>query len=144
VSAEKKTINGTEYSFGLIPPTECIKVEVAIARVIGEPLFRAAVDVKKKKGSSKDKQELLTSIATAVGLLTSKMDADELLEIMGIAFKYVSTPKGRLNIDEQFIGKPSELWQVFVEALQVNFSDFFTGSLFNSIRAELPEWKGLS
>jgi hypothetical protein len=136
VSAEKKTINGTVYAFGIIPPTEAVKVEVTIARVISEPLFKAAVAVKGKKGS---KNDMLAAAAQAVGTLASKMDADELIETINVVMKYVSAGDKRiLNIDEHFVGKNAELWQVFIEALTVNFSDFFTGSLFDSIREAMP------
>ena len=81
-----KQIGERNYSFGTIPAMEAVKVEVAVARVIGEPLFKAFMDAKKTGSTEQDAEQ---AGATAIGLLLSKMDADELLATMETVFKYV-------------------------------------------------------
>lgn len=122
-------INGRTYSFGTIPAVEAVRVEVAIARVIGEPLFKAFMETK-AGGTS---QDTAAAGATAVGLLMAKMDADELLKTMETVFTYVSCDGKRVNINETFTGKNYELWEVFIEALRCNFSDFFPDGLLASL-----------
>jgi hypothetical protein len=113
------TIKDRIYSFGTIPALEAITVEVAIARVIGEPLFKAL---------SEEKQNSVESIGqTAIGLITARMDADELIKTMTTVFKYVNCDGNRVEIDSTFTGKNKELWQVFLGALKFNFADFLEG-----------------
>jgi hypothetical protein len=122
---------------------------VAIARVIGEPLFRLFVNAKEPSPpvAADDGQATEpvaataegmilddASVGTAIKLLTQLMNADELLETMRIVFESVSCegrPVG--DIDATFNGKNKELWQVFVEALKVNFADFLADARLRSI-----------
>lgn len=126
-----KEIGGRTFSFGVIPAIEAVKVEIAIARVIGEPLFKAFMDAK-KTGSTE--QEAEQAGATAIGLLLSKMNADELLETMETVFKYVTCDGRRVDINATFTGRNKELWQVFIAALRFNFSDFLPEGLFASVQ----------
>lgn len=136
-----KEINGRVYSFGTIPPFEALRVEVAIGRVIGEPLFKAFMD-QKKPGKDADpeqtKKDQEAAGAAAVGLIMSKMDADTIIETMQTVFKYVSVDGKRANVEADFVGRNKELWQVFIAALQHNFSDFLPAGLLASIRKGMP------
>lgn len=127
-----KQIGERTYSFGTIPPVEAVRVEVAIARVIGEPLFKAFMDAKKTGSTEKDAEQ---AGATAIGLLLSKMDADELLATMETVFKYVTCDGKRVEINATFAGRNKELWQVFIAALRFNFSDFLPAGLFASVQS---------
>lgn len=127
-------LNERQFTFGVIPPVEAIKVEVAIARVIGEPLFAAFMD-SKKEGEAGDANQ---AAAAAVGLLMSKMDADELVATMQIVFKYVTCDGKRVDINSTFVGRNKEVWQVFIAALRFNFADFLPAGLLNSIGAKMP------
>ena len=126
-----KQIGERNYSFGTIPAMEAVKVEVAVARVIGEPLFKAFMDAKKTGSAESDVEQAGTS---AIGLLLSKMDADELVQTMETVFKYVSCEGKRVEINATFTGRNKELWQVFIAALQFNVSDFLPAGLFASVR----------
>lgn len=126
-----KQIGDRIYSFGTIPPMDAIRVEVAIARVIGEPLFKAFMDAKKTGSSETDAEQ---AGATAVGMLLSKMDADELLKTMETVFKYVSCEGKRIDLNASFAGRLLEMHKVFVEALKFNFSDFLPAGLFASVQ----------
>lgn len=126
-----KEIGGRTFSFGIIPAMEAVKVEVAVARVIGEPLFKAFMDAKKTGSAEADAEQ---AGAAAIGLLLSKMDADELLATMKTVMDYVSCDGLRVDINATFTGRNKELWQVFVAALRFNFSDFLPDSLFASIK----------
>lgn len=126
-------IGGRAFAFGHLPPTKAIKVEVAIARVIGEPLFKAFMDYR-KTGSSQEQAE--QAGAAAVGMLASRMNADELIETMHTVFEYVTVDGKRANIESDFIGRNKELWQVFIAALKFNFSDFLPAGLLDSLAAK--------
>lgn len=129
-----KIIGDRSFSFGTIPPIEAIRVEVAIAKVIGEPLFKAFMDSKKiGEDSEEAKAQADAAGAAAIGLLTSKMNADDLIATMETVMKYVNVDGKRVNIDATFNGRNKELWQVFIGALRYNFSDFLPANLFASI-----------
>lgn len=131
-----KQIGDRNYSFGTIPPVEAVRVEVAVARVIGEPLFKAFMDAKKTGSTEQDAEQ---AGATAIGLLLSKMDADELLATMETVFKYVSCDGKRVEINATFTGRNKELWQVFIAALRFNFSDFLPAGLFASVQSAVTK-----
>ncbi len=129
------TIDGRTYSFGMIPAEESIDVEVAVARVIGEPLFRAFTDKQGTAGLTKEQQdeEAKAAGAAAVGMLMSRMQADELRRTMASVFNYVGCDdKPRLSIND-FTGRNRERWQVFIAALKHNYSDFLPASLYASL-----------
>ena len=119
-----------------LPPVEAVRVEVAVARVIGEPLFKAFMDAKKTGSTEKDAEQ---AGATAIGLLLSKMDADELLATMETVFKYVTCDGKRVEINATFAGRNKELWQVFIAALRFNFSDFLPAGLFASVQSAVTK-----
>ena len=129
----QKEIGDRTYSFGSIPAMEAVKVEVAIARVIGEPLFKAFMDAKKTGSAESDVEQ---AGASAIGLLLSKMNADELVQTMETVFKYVSCEGKRVEINATFTGRNKELWQVFIAALRFNFSDFLPAGLFASVQGK--------
>lgn len=126
-----KQIGDRTFTFGTIPAMEAVKVEVAVARVIGEPLFKAFMDAKKTGSQEQDAEQ---AGATAIGLLLSKMDADELLATMETVFKYVTCDGKRVEINATFTGRNKDLWQVFIAALRFNFSDFLPAGLFASVQ----------
>lgn len=126
-----KQIGDRTFSFGTIPAMEAVKVEVAVARVVGEPLFKAFMDAKKTGSTEADAEQ---AGAAAIGLLLSKMDAEELLATMETVMNYVSCDGKRVDINATFTGRNKELWQVFIAALRFNFSDFLPESLFASVR----------
>lgn len=106
------------YSFGTLPAIEALKVEIAIAKVIGEPLFKSLTE----KGDNADAVG-----ATAIGLIASKMNAEEIITTMETVFSYVSCNGERVEINSTFTGRNKELWSVFLAALRYNFSDFLDG-----------------
>ena len=136
MSDNSKQIGGRLYSFGTIPAIEAVTVEVSVARVIGEPLFKAFMDSKKTGASEPDAE---AAGATAIGLLLSKMDARELISTMETVFKYVSVDGQRVDINATFTGRNKELWQVFIAALRFNFSDFLPDGLFASVQNKLQK-----
>jgi hypothetical protein len=133
-----KTIGDREYAFSTLPAVASLKVEVTIAKVIGEPLFKAFAS----RGS--DEQTAEQAAIAAVGLLTSRLDEAELVRTMATVFQYVGfvelegghaqvariCPNANVDkIDEHFTGRNRELWQVLIEALRFNFADFFSDGL---------------
>lgn len=130
----QKEINGRTYSFGMIPPTKSIPVQVAIARVLGEPFFKMATAA---KGESAEGQ--VSVMATAIGMLTAKMDPDELLRVMGIVFDYISVDgKKIVSIDSTFVGRNTEMWEAFGEGLRFNYADFLDALKSRTEKALAP------
>lgn len=134
----QKQIGDRTYVFGTIPPEDAIDVEVAVARVIGEPLFKAFVG----SGTGADDEEGQAAAgAAAIALLMSKMNAAELKATMKTVLKYTGygatgDDKGKttLTLNGDFVGRNREVWQVFIAALQFNFSDFLPAKLLNSVK----------
>lgn len=112
-------IGDRTYSFGMLPAVDAVRVEVSVAKVLGEPLFKALMEVDGKEKSPE------AIGATAIGLLTSKMDADELLTTMETLFNHTTANGQRIEINSAFTGRNGELWKVFMGALRYNFQDFF-------------------
>lgn len=131
-----KQIGDRSFSFGTIPPAESIRVQVAIARTIGEPLFKAFMDSKKTGGTESETE---TAGVAAIGMMLSNMDADVLLTTMDTVFKYVSCDGKRVDINATFVGKNKEMWQVFLAALRFNFSDFLPAGLFDSVQKAVKQ-----
>lgn len=124
------TIGNRTIVAGFLPALKAVKVQVAIANLCGEALFKAVTT------KSNNPEE---AGAAAISALTSHLDSDVLINAMGTVFEYVTIDGKRVTtIDEAFSGgRNKELWQVFFFALKVNFRDFFSESLFNSIAAKM-------
>lgn len=126
--ATQVEIGGRQISIGTLGIIDALRVEVAIAKVIGEPLFAALTTVKE------DGAEKMGVAALAIGQLATKMDADELIKTMETVFKCVSIDGKRINsLEESFNGRNKEIWQVFIAALKANFADFFPENLLTSL-----------
>ncbi|UOF77019.1 phage tail assemb.y chaperone protein [Caudoviricetes sp.] len=124
------TIGDRIISVGYLPALKAVKVQVAIANLCGEALFKA---VTTKNNNPEE------AGAAAISALTSHLDSDVLINAMTTVFEYVTIDGKRVSsIDEAFAGgRNKELWQVFFFALKVNFKDFFPESLFRSIAAKV-------
>lgn len=136
--APQKSIGGRTYSFGTMSATDAVRVEVAIAKVIGEPLFKAFTAGTDGKGKPLTKEDEEAAAMGAVSTIAQKMDADELLKTMETVFRSVSCDGQFIQIDATFTGRPKDLWLVLVEALKANFAGFFPAGLLSSIAAKLP------
>lgn len=130
----KYEIGGRTFAFGTIPPTKAVVLEIEIAKLIGEPLFKAFAGADKKLS----KRQETEAGAAAIGLLCSKADPDSLLRMMQTVFEYTSCDGQRVNMDATFVGRNRELLQVFIAGLKYNFHDFFPASLLDSLRAKMP------
>ena len=136
VSNNSFSNGGRLFSFGHLPPTEAILVEVAIARVCGDALFKAFASTKKSAGQTEEeaKASALAAGSAAIGLMLTRMDGDELVATMERVFKYVSVDGNRCIIEQDFLGRNKELWLVFIAAIKFNFSDFLTEGLLASVQ----------
>lgn len=132
MSSNQAVINGRTYSMGKLSAVDAVRVEVAIAKVIGEPLFKALMG-KDKLDKNALKKEIEAVGATAMGLILSNMDADVLLATMATVFSVVSCDGERIDINSTFTGRNKDLWLAFFEALRFNFSDFLPESLSISL-----------
>lgn len=131
---KQKVIDGRTFSFGFIPPEEAIDVHVTVAKVIGEPLFKAFMDHKTTGSTEEDSEKAGTA---AIALMLSKMNAADLKAAMTKVFQYTSCDGNRVEINSTFVGKPGTMYKVFVAGLAYNFSDFLPEGLFASLRQKL-------
>lgn len=132
-----KTIGGREFGFRTIPAEESVLVQVTVASVIGEPLFKALTQTPMSEDGKIDKAQMTAIFGSMVGLLTTKLDGPALLKLLKAVFKYVSVDGRDVVINEHFDHKPKEMWFVLWEALRFNYSDFLPGNLFSSDLGEL-------
>jgi hypothetical protein len=142
--------SGRTFSFGVIPPLKAVAIEITLVSVLGEPLMKSlmtAASMDKKKGAKKVEQErqFVEVLGMAVGVLTAKLDADEITALMKTCFEYVGieSEKHKMaqihnHIDEVFLGHNREIWMVLFYSLRFNFQDFFPASLFASLKSKIP------
>lgn len=122
------------FSFGKIPATKALRIEVKLAKLIG-PVFMAireeaapeAPVAKKSKAAKPMPSD--NGAADAVSRLLLGLDEDELLAVMTTVFEVVTCEGQPVDIDVTFHGKPKELWLVLWEGLRENFEDFFPANL---------------
>lgn len=117
------------YSFGVIPASKAVVLEIEIAKLIGEPLFRAF--------ATADKKDNMDTAGVAIGLLCSKADSESFMKMLNTVFEHTSCNGQRIEIDATFTGRNREMLQVFIYGLRFNFRDFFPDALFASIRAKM-------
>lgn len=122
-SAPQKTFGDRLFSFGVIPPSDAIDVEVDIVRIFGEGVLRLLI------GSGRDQGAQLEAFAAAIRTIASHPNArvlkQEVKEMLATAFKCVTCAGSPVSLDVTFTGRNKEAWMVFAEAVRVNFADFF-------------------
>jgi hypothetical protein len=94
-----KIIGDRVFSFATLPAIEAVKVQINIARVIGEPLFKALVESKKPESENMGIESIS---AVALGLLLSKIEIESLLSTLESVFKYVRVDDKRIDINKNF------------------------------------------
>jgi len=150
MSAPRKTIKGRDFIFGTLPASTALKVELAIAPVLADAL--AAFGAGSVEKLSEEAGSLLT--ARAAGEVLKRLSAEDytspdgsphmgLQTLMETVFAHVTIvvqPKPRtVNLDQDFTGKAADKYLVLVEALKVNFADFFPAAPSSSSPAEAPQ-----
>jgi len=125
------TIRGRNYSFGYLPPTEALGLELTIAQVIGGPLFKALA-----AGGSEEQDGAIALSALAVNL-----NPERLISNMNLVFKYVQCEGKRItSIDETFSGgRHGDVWEVFIYGLRYNFHELFPESLSTFFRERMKK-----
>lgn len=125
-----KEIDGQTYEIWHLPTEPAVKMLVKLTKLIGGPVGKAVSGLTSDSGSILDANVSFDFIGTAIGMLTNKLDEDEVLGIVKTMLKYVNkkTEKGgfvETNIEMDFQGKIMHLLNVVRAALEHNFSDFF-------------------
>jgi hypothetical protein len=130
IKEDRYTTDDRVYLIRQMPPVKAVKVELIIAKAVGEPVFKAFT-----AGEAAGSAQIITA---AIGLLTARVSEADLLTAMTAVFEHVGIDGKKVRvceggsnagIDEAFQGRNKELWQVFLAALRVNFADFFQGDL---------------
>lgn len=124
-SAPTKMIGDRTFAFGTIPAIDAIDIEVSVARLFGEPLLHFIA------GGGGTPEEQLGAAATAVRALAMHPDHKalkaELKDLIEQVLKTVAcVGAGSPSLEVAFFnGRNRQLWEVLIEALKVNFADFF-------------------
>jgi hypothetical protein len=131
MNENQTTIGGRVISVGWLPPTEAVKVEVALIGICGEALFKALG----KKGADAEETG-----AAVIAAMSSKIDPDVLVGALQRIHSVVTIDGKRPPFDEAYTGgRHKEMWQVTFFALRYNFRDFFPESLFTSVKAKMGQ-----
>lgn len=126
---DRYTLGDRTYYIRQMPPRLALKVEAYLVKMVGQPLFKAF----STKGFN-----LEATTAVALGAFADRLDDEELLKAMYAVFRFVGidgvcvrvceeSDHACEGIDKNFQGRNKELLQVFIQALRVNFNDFFAG-----------------
>jgi len=129
---DRYAIGDRIYLIRQMPPRLAVPVEVYLAKTLGPALLQAFATT----GATSD-----GAFAVAVGILAERLDEAGLTSMLHKVFRHVGI-QGQVirvcdesnddGIDEWFTGRNKELWQVLLQALRVNFADFFDGNPFFS------------
>jgi hypothetical protein len=150
VSAPRKDVGGRTFAFGTLPATKALDVIPALAVSVVEVLKKIGRHSLEKL----TEEEASYLMAEAVMVLMSMPARDYVspdgAQRMGsqtlftMLFEHttiiLTTPaKPRLvNIDKDFTGKVRDMYLVAMEALKVNFADFFPAAPSVSSATEAP------
>jgi hypothetical protein len=127
-----RTIDGREYTFGRIPPTKSVPLQVQLIKLIGPEIqLLLGQDMAKLKSAfdSKDIAALGATLAPVAFGAIQNADGAEVMRLMVQVFAYTKC-NGNV-IDEKEIdpvfgnSDPGTMWKVFFEGLKVNYSRFF-------------------
>ena len=148
MGAPRKDIGGRTFAFGTIPGSKCLDIIPALAVPIVEVLKR----IGKHNVEKLTEEEASLLMAEAILVLMSMPSRDYTSPdgahrfgsqtLFAILFEHttiVATPKPRLvNIDQDFTGRVRDMYLVAMEALKVNFADFFPAAPSGSSPGETP------
>ena len=109
-------LNGKTFYFRHPSPVDALKIQVNVIKIGGEGIMNALVQ-------SDTSPQVIAAVIIAGSSKTITYDL--LIETLTMAFNYVSVDGKRLNMDIEFVGRPKDLWVVFVEAMRYSFTSFF-------------------
>lgn len=140
-----KEIDGQTYEIWHLPTEQAIKMLTKLTRIVGEPIGKAVSGLKSDNGSILEADVDFDFIGEAIGILTNKLDEDEILGIVKTMLAYVNKKNEKsgfvgVSLEIDFQGKIMHLLNVIRAALEHNFSDFFAGIKF-SLKEVLPALK---
>ena len=127
----KKTIDNQEYEFGQFPATGSLKILTRLAKIVGDPLgmFATAFGSDPKKNFL-DQNISGDVINKAVKILVSNLDENEVIDIVkALMSQVLCEGKPIVNFDVHFQGRLGHLFKVIKACIEVQYSDFFEGSL---------------
>lgn len=144
MDAPRKKINGREFVFGFLKPSDALKLEPALAVAVGAGLGEFADQAQKDPSKIDDEAKAIIFVRAATAIIQhlppedyTTPDGRKMLglgSIFRIAFSTVTCDGVDVDMDVTFVAvdnKPRhrERYQVLAEALRVNFSDFFSDAL---------------
>ena len=118
-SAVLKDINGKTFSFAKLDAVNGIKLQLAIAKLVGSELADLA-----KAAQRADKADLLGEVGELLERVATKADPDEVVRLMSLVFSKATCNGRPIDINLTFGDNALEPWQAFVEGLKVNLGDF--------------------
>src|SRR4051812_16240750 len=118
MKTERRTIDGTDFAFGMIPVVDALDIMVSGARLFGEPLFALFAGA-----GGADEGRQVMAVAAAMRALASHPDhvalKAELQALLKQIVQHVGVA-GNPNLDlGYFNGRNMTLWKVAIAAVQV-------------------------
>lgn len=134
-SAVLKTIGGRTFGFSKLAATDGIKLQVALAKLVGSELAEVAKlatrsVVAQKAGRAANFDADLEELGGIVERVAAKASSEEIIALMGLVFRRaICDGRPIADIDVTFGDDSVTPWRAFIEGLKVNLGDFLAGSL---------------
>lgn len=116
------TLDEFSYTITMLNADEGLKLLTKLTKLIGKPLMELSK-------TQADQANALEHIKNAVGLLTEKMDEDEVLSLIKrlldcVIMKGDGSMSVKTKFNTHFRGRLGHLFKLLVEVVNHNFSDF--------------------
>lgn len=111
-------IDDQEYKMIMFMPSRSFKLGARVAKLIGEPAAAMAA-------AAGDESRITDALPIAIRALLSKLDEDEVWQLITELLTCVSQNGQMLNIDLHFKGKIGSLFELVTQVMEYQFADFF-------------------
>lgn len=134
VQPVEKTVDDQKYTFYRMRPKASLKLLVRIAKILAAPIGAAAGPIG-KDFSIKSMVDNNISLQGMLDSLSKRLDEDEILDIVEKMLTNVrhggtgEINKDNFDIHFEAHGGLSHMFKVFFIAIEVEYGDFFGGSL---------------
>lgn len=126
---EEKQIGENLYSVTQFPPTEALKYQLELFKLLGKPLGGLFGEIDLKE-INLDKEitfaNMKIDIANGAAMLADSINPEKHVGFIKSMLRLVRVNDNNLNFDRHFQGKIMEIFEVLLFVIQVNFPDFFS------------------
>lgn len=132
---EERVINGTNYSVSQFIPTEALKYQLVLTKLIGKPLagFYSTADLgaMKKMNEGDGEPSFLDAgidLEAGVSQLADAIDPEKHTQFIKNMLRHVTANGVSVanQFDNIFMGKIMDIYRVLLFVIEVNYPDFFS------------------